>query len=95
MMRSVKDISNIVLSICRINWCAKNPSVRGIVGSLPVRLLFRFIKHIAFYPVSSFRHIKLSCRNRVKCIVLYGFQQWVNRLTRDETSHTGVLDTQC
>ena len=37
--------------------------------------------------------LKLSW-NRVKCIVLYGFKQKVNRETRDETAHIGVLGAQ-
>ena len=36
-----------------ISLCPKSPSVRGFVASLPVRLLFKYLSHNAFYPVSS------------------------------------------
>ena len=43
-----------------------------------------------------FRHCRnttytLSCRNRVKCIVFYGFKQYAKRWRRVETSHTRLL----
>ena len=40
--------------------CFKSPSVRGFVACLPVRLLFKSIKHNAFYPVLS---TQFKCRN--------------------------------
>ena len=38
--------------------CPKSPSMRGFVASLPVRLLFKYPPHNAFYPVSSIAAIR-------------------------------------
>ena len=38
---------------CRRSLCPKSPSVQGFVASLPVRLLFKYLSHNAFCPVSS------------------------------------------
>ena len=40
-------------STLAISLCPKSPSVRGFVTSLPVRPLFKYLSHNAFYPVSS------------------------------------------
>ena len=43
----------IVSSLIYILLCPKSPSMRGFVVSLPVRLLFKYLSHNAFCPVSS------------------------------------------
>ena len=50
-------------SIQSITLCSKSPSVRGFDAFLPVCLLFKSIKHNAFYPVSS---TKFICRVATK-----------------------------
>ena len=46
------DSISTLLQYCS-TLCSKSPSVRGFVVSLPVRLLFKYLPHNTFCPVSS------------------------------------------
>ena len=47
------DDFSIKLYGLSITLCPKSPSVRGFFASLPVRLLFKYLPHNGFCPVSS------------------------------------------
>ena len=48
MLPLFNDVTETMITLC-----LKSPSVRGFVASLPVRLLFKYLPHNAFCPVSS------------------------------------------